>query len=158
MIDYKIIKNLNVVEIQKYQQNRHPILFIDYVDEIIVGKTAKGYKHFTYNEWFFPSHFPDDPNVPGFIQVEALTQMFLMTFLSYDENKGKKTSFISIKDARFKKKVVPGKTLSIIAELDSFRRGVAKGRAKGLVDNELACSIELQVAIPDILNEFIPIK
>jgi 3-hydroxyacyl-[acyl-carrier-protein] dehydratase len=81
-----------------------------------------------------------------------------MTFLSYDENKGKKTSFISIKDARFKKKVVPGKTLKIKAELDSFRRGMAKGRATGYVDDEVACSIELQVAIPDVLNEFLPQK
>ncbi|MGB0346209.1 MAG: 3-hydroxyacyl-ACP dehydratase FabZ family protein [Balneolaceae bacterium] len=158
MNEPRVIKDLNVVEIQKYQQNRHPILFIDYVDEIVVGKTAEGYKHFTFNEWFFPAHFPDDPNVPGFIQVEALTQMFLMTFLSYDENKGKKTSFISIKDARFKKKVVPGKTLKIKAELDSFRRGMAKGRATGFVDDEIACSIELQVAIPDVLNEFLPQK
>jgi hypothetical protein len=38
MSEPRVIKDLNVVEIQKYQQNRHPILFIDYVDEIVVGK------------------------------------------------------------------------------------------------------------------------
>lgn len=41
MNEPRVIKDLNVVEIQKYQQNRHPILFIDYVDEIVVGKTAE---------------------------------------------------------------------------------------------------------------------
>lgn len=156
MSEPKVIKDINVVEIQEYQQNRHPILFIDYVDEVEVGVSAKGYKQFTFNEWFFPIHYPDDPNVPGFILVESLTQMFLMTFLTYDEHKGKKTSFISIKSARFRKKVVPGNTMKIVAELDSFRRGMAKGRSVGYVDGQEACSIELQVAIPDVLNEFLP--
>ena len=68
------------MEIQKFQQNRYPLLFIDYVETVKVGKYAKGHKNFSYNEWFFPAHFEDEPNVPGFVQMEALTQMFLMTF------------------------------------------------------------------------------
>ena len=46
-------------------------------------------KNFTFNEHFFPSHFPNDPNVPGFIQIETCFQAFLLTFLSIDNNKGK---------------------------------------------------------------------
>lgn len=152
----KIIKDLDVVEIQKYQQNRHPILYIDFVEEIKVGEYANGYKQFSFNEWFFPIHFPDDPNVPGFILVESLTQMFLMTFLSFDEYKGKKTSFVSIKDASFKKKVVPGNTMHIKSKLDSFRRGIAKGTSVGYINGEVACSITLVITIPDVLNQFKP--
>jgi 3-hydroxyacyl-[acyl-carrier-protein] dehydratase len=152
------VKNLDAYAIQEYQQNRYPCFFLDYVDEAVPGKSARGYKNFTFNEWFFPAHFPDEPTVPGFIQIESLTQMFLMTFLTIPENKGKKTGFVSIEKAHFKKKIVPGNRLDIRAELISYRRGVAKGTSVGYVNGELACSAELLIAIPDILNQFIPVK
>ena len=157
-MEERIIRNLDAIAIQQYQQNRYPCLFIDYVDEVVPGKKATGYKYFTFNEWFFPVHFPDEPNVPGFVQIEALTQLFLMTFLTLPGNKGKKTGFVSIEKAKFKKKIVPGKRLDIQAELKSYRRGLAKGYSIGYIDGEVACSVELVIAIPDILNEFKPNK
>lgn len=150
------LTNLNAYEIQQYQQNRYPLLFIDYVNEAIPGKCAKGYKNFTYNEWFFPAHFEDEPNVPGFVQIEALTQMFLMTFLTIPEYKGKKTGFVSVNHAGFKRKIIPGERLDIVADLHSYKRGVAKGSAIGYVDGKEACNIELVIAIPDILNQYKP--
>src|SRR5579863_4355470 len=152
------VTNLDAYAIQQYQQNRYPCFFLDFVEEIIPGKSAKGFKNFSYNEWFFPAHFPDEPNVPGFIQIESLTQLFLMTFLTLPSNKGKKTGFISIDSARFKKKIIPGNKLDIRAELKSFRRGLAKGTSIGYINGELACSAELTIAIPDILNEYMPLK
>lgn len=154
----KILQNIDAYEIQQYQQNRYPCFFVDFITEAIPGKYAKGFKNFTFNEWFFPAHFVDEPNVPGFIQIETLTQVFLMTFLTYPENKGKKTGFVSIKDARFKKKIIPGDMLEIEAELKSFRHGLARGLSKGYVNGQLVCSIELEVAIPDIMNQFVPKK
>ena len=151
-----ILRNLDVIEIQKYQQNRYPCLFVDYITEAIPGKSAKGFKNFSYNEWFFPAHFADEPNVPGFIQIETLAQAFLMTFLTIPENKGKKTGFVAIKEARFKKKIVPGDKLEIEAELNYFRRGLAKGTSKGFVNGELCCTVDLEVAIPDIMTMFRP--
>ena len=153
---HKKIVNLDAFEIQQYQQNRYPLLFIDYVEEALPGKSAKGHKNFSFNEWYFPAHFTDEPNVPGFIQIEALTQMFLMTFLTIPENKGKKTGFVSIEDAKFKKKIIPGERLDIVSELSFYRRGLAKGRSTGFINGELACSIELTITIPDILNQFKP--
>jgi 3-hydroxyacyl-[acyl-carrier-protein] dehydratase len=157
-MENNIITNLDAYAIQQYQQNRYPMLFIDFVEEVIPGKSAKGFKNFTYNEWFFPAHFPDDPNVPGFIQIEALTQLFLMTFLTLPGNKGKKAAGICIESARFKKKITPGSKLDIQAELKSYRRGLAKGTSVGYINGEVACSAELIVGIPDILNEFMPVK
>jgi len=157
-MEEEIIKNLDAYAIQQYQQNRYPCLFIDYVEEVVPGKSAKGYKNFSFNEWFFPAHFPDEPNVPGFIQIEALTQLFLMTFLTLPGNKGKKTGFVSIENARFKKKIIPGNRLDIQAELKSYRRGLAKGTSVGYINGELACSAELVIVIPDILNEFKPVR
>ena len=155
--EIEILKNLDAHTIQQYQQNRYPLLFIDYIEEVIPGKSARGFQNFSYNEWFFPAHFEDEPNVPGFIQVEALTQLFLMTFLTLPGNKGKKTGFVSIDKAKFKKKIIPGDKLDIQAELKSYRRGLAKGSSIGTVNGEIACSTDLIIAIPDILNQFKPV-
>lgn len=153
-----VLKNLDPIEIQTYQQNRFPCFFLDCVEEAVAGKYAKGYKNFTFNEWFFPAHFADEPNVPGFIQIEMLTQVFLMTFLTLPENKGKKTGFVSVDHARFKQKIVPGKRVDIAATLDSYRHGLAKGSAIGTIDGEVVCSVELTVAVPDVMTAFMPKK
>jgi len=158
MTTEEIIKNLDAIEIQKYQQNRYPCFFVDFIEEIIVGKSAKGFKNFTFNEWYFPAHFTDEPNVPGFIQIETLTQVFLMTFLTFPENIGKKTGFVSVNNAKFKKKIVPGNRLDIEAKLDSYNRGLAKGRVFGFINGELSCQVELVVAVPDIMTQFTPKK
>ncbi len=158
MTDQLILNNLDAIEIQKYQQNRYPCFFVDFIEEVIIGKSAKGYKNFTFNEWFFPAHFADEPNVPGFIQIETLTQVFLMTFLTFPENKGKKTGFVAVNNAKFKKKIVPGNRIDIEATLDSYNRGLAKGRVVGYVNGEIACQIELVVAVPDIMTQFTPKK
>ena len=158
MNDKLILKKLGPVEIQQYQQNRYPCFFVDGIDEVIPGKMARGFKCFSYNEWFFPGHFKDEPIVPGFIQVEMLAQVFLMTFLTFPENKGKKAGAISIDNARFKKKIEPGVRIDITAILDSYRRGVAKGSAIGYINEEEVCRINLTVAIPDIMMTYIPKK
>lgn len=154
-MEQTILINLDAFEIQKYQRNRYPLLFIDFVKEVVVGKSAKGHKNFSFNEWFFPAHFEDEPNVPGFIQLESMTQMFLMTFLTMQDNKGKKTAFIS-SNAKFSKKIIPGDRLDLEANLQFYSRGVAKGSVKGMVNGEFACSVDLTIAIPDILNQYKP--
>lgn len=161
MVKYKkenklIYQNIDVCEIQRFQQNRYPLLFIDYVNEVVVGESASGFKNFSYNEWFFPAHFEDEPNVPGFVQMEALTQMFLMSFLTLPGNEGKKTAFIKA-ESEFKKKIIPGDRLDIKAVLNSYRRGLARGSSIGYVKNEMACRSNFIIAIPDILREFRPI-
>lgn len=157
-INYDPIYNISAYEIQQYQQNRYPLLFVDKITEVLPGKYAKGYKNFSYNEWFFPAHFEDEPNVPGFVQIEALTQVFLMTFLTIPEYKGKKTGFVAIKNAGFKKKIIPGDILVTKATLEFFKRGFAKGKTVGYVNDEVACTIEIEIAIPDVMNQFMPKK
>ena len=150
------ILSFDIVGIKECQRNKYPLLFIDQITKAIPGKSATGLKSFTYNEWFFPAHFDDEPNVPGFIQIESLVQTFIMTFLCIDENKGMKTNFVSINNVKFKRKIVPGETLTIQATLDYFRRGIAKGRVESHVNGEDACSAEFVVTVPDILNKYKP--
>ena len=79
-----------------------------------------------------------------------------MTFLTMPENKGKKTGFVSVNNAKFKKKIIPGDKLEMVAELESYRRGLAKGKVKGYVDGEQANEVELVVSIPEIMLNFMP--
>ena len=90
------VTELGIIDIIKHQRNRYPVLLIDKVVDLKPGKSAVGIKNFTYNEWFFPGHFDDEPNVPGFVQVEALVQAFILTFLSLPEYSGMKTNFTNI--------------------------------------------------------------
>lgn len=151
-------KEYDINYIRSSQQNTYPLLFIDKIIEIKPGKYVKTIKNFTYNEWFFPAHFEDEPNVPGFIQIEALVQSFIMTFLSIKKYKNMKTNFFDANNAKFRRKIIPGETLEIKAVLNDFKRGLAKGNAEGYVNKEFACSAEFVITIPEIFNKFIPKK
>lgn len=152
-----VLRNLGPIEIQKYQQNRYPCFFIDLIEEIIPGKSAIGYKNFSYNEWFFPAHFEDEPVVPGFIQIETMAQVFLMTFLTLPGNKGLKAVAITSK-AKFRMKIIPGERLNLVAELNSYSRGLAIGTVKGFVDKNLACELEIVASIPEIMIKYKPVQ
>ncbi len=154
--NYEPMHNIGAYGIQQFQQNRYPLLFLDVMEEIVPGKYARAKKNFTYDEWFFPAHFADEPNVPGFIQMELLAQTFIMTFLSLPEHKGKKTAFLNVDNLRFRRKLEPGDTVIIEAHLKSFRRGVAQGHAEATVGGEFALSADLKIGLPDIMREFVP--
>jgi 3-hydroxyacyl-[acyl-carrier-protein] dehydratase len=149
------LTNLDILEIQKYLRIRYPLIMIDRVEEVIPGKTARGYKNITINEWFFPPHFPDNPMMPGIFQIEALGQMICMIFLTLPNLKGKLTTSLSV-NAKYIKPIVPGDRLNIEAELKSFRLGIAKGMAIGLVNHAIVCECEYTTAVPDIMAQYSP--
>lgn len=147
---------LDINEILKHQRNRYPVLLIDKIVDLVPGERATGIKCYSYNEWFFPAHFDDEPNVPGFVQIESLVQTFILTFLCQEEYSGMKTNFVSINNIRFKRKLVPGDVLRIEAVLKSFKRGIAIGYAESFVDETPACSAEFMVSVPQVLDQFKP--
>ena len=149
--------SLNCVELQEYQQNRYPYLMIDHVDEVIPGKSAKGYKNLTMNEWFFPKHFPEAPNMPGALQLEALAQMLTIAITTLPGNKGKTTRFIST-SLKFRKEIVPGDKLVIETKVNFWSRGVVKGVGTGYTKGTIACEAEMTITIPDILEQYLPKK
>lgn len=155
-MDYNIITNLDVPKIKAYQQNRYPVLLLDMITEVLPGQYAKGYKSFTYNEWFFPGHFEDEPNVPGFIQMEVLSQTFIMTFLTLPEHKSKKTAFIKADNVTFKRKIVPGECMETHAVLKSFKHGIARGSVTSMVKGEEACCANFIIGLPDIIKASLP--
>ena len=144
---------LDLKEIHEYQQNRDPYLLIDYVDEVIPGKIANGFKDLK-DDWFFKVHWPSDPNMPGMLQVEAMIQMAALTILTMPNNKDKIVYLTSANKLLFKKKIVPGNRLYLKTQLHSWKRGIAKCSGKGTINNKLACSAEFALILPEKIKDF----
>ena len=130
---------------------------IDFVDEVLPGKYAHGYKNMTLNEWFFPVHFPGGPNMPGALQLEALAQMLTVAITTLPGLKGKVTHALS-HTVRFKKEVLPGDKFEIKTEVISWKRGICKGKGFAYTNGELACEADMLITIPEILEEYLPKK
>lgn len=146
---------LDYNELQKYQPNRYPFLMIDFVTDVVPGVHAKGFKNLSMNEWFFPIHFPNSPNMPGALQLESMAQMLTVAITTLPGLEGKVTHAISHK-VNFKKEVKPGDKLVIEAYLKNWQRGIAQGIAYGLVNKAIVCEAEMKITIPEILQTFTP--
>ena len=150
-------RKLTSEELLKYQPNRYPFLMIDVVTDVSPGDYAKGYKNLTMNEWYFPKHFPGNPNMPGALQLEALAQMLTVAITTLDGLEGSVTHALK-HTVRFRKEVVPGDRFEIEATVNSWKRGVCRGRAIGYTDGEIACEADMMITIPEILEQYLPQK
>ena len=104
---------LDLQGIHEYQQNRHPFLFVDFVEEVIPGMSAKGYRDLTPEDWFFAVHFPGEPMMPGMLQIEALVQLCALNVLTLPGKKGELVYLTGADNLKFAKKVVPGDRLQM---------------------------------------------
>ena len=145
---------LNKEQILEYQQNRPPYLMIDFAEEVVPGKSAKGYKDFREDEWFFKVHWPRDPNVPGMLQIEALVQMSALSILSLPGNKGKVMYLTSANNIKFIKKIIPNKRLYIETKVKSFKRGLAICEGLGLIEKQIACKAEFNLILPEEIKKY----
>lgn len=147
-----MLQNLIYSDIESYFKNRYPLLMIDVVEEVEPGKYAKGYKNFSNNEWFFPAHFADNPNVPGTILLESMLDMMCMAILTLPECKGKETADIRINNLLFRNKVVPGQRIDIVANILKWRRGIASGNCECRIGGgKIVCSADIEIAVPDLM-------
>lgn len=134
-------------EIMEILPHRYPFLLVDKVVDYEPGKWAEGIKCVSANEMQFLGHFQNEPVMPGVLIIEALAQVGAIAVLTEEENKGKLVFFGGIKNARFKKKVVPGDVLTMKCELIARKGPIGFGKAVALVDGKVAASAELTFAI-----------
>ena len=139
--------SLNIKEIQDIIPHRYPFLFVDKIEALESMKSAVGYKNITMNESFFQGHFPKEPVLPGVIMIEALAQVGAIAMLYDEKYRGKLAYFGGIKNAKFKRKVVPGDTLKLEVEIIKVKGPMGIGKAVATVDGNIACECELTFAI-----------
>lgn len=138
---------LDIKQIMEIIPHRQPFLLIDRVTEMVPGQSIKGYKNVSYNEPYFAGHFPQEPVMPGVLQLEALAQLGAVAVLSLEENKGKTAYFAGVNQAKFKQKVVPGDRLDLECEIIKTKGPLGIGAVKATVDGMLACKAEISFMI-----------
>ncbi len=138
---------LNSNEIEQILPHRYPFLLVDRVTDYEPGKYAKAIKCVSANEMHFCGHFPGQHVMPGVLIIEALAQVGAIAILSEEENKGKVAFFGGIKNARFKKQVIPGDVLEMECELTERKGPIGYGKATAKVDGKVAVVAELTFAI-----------
>lgn len=144
---------LNSQQIQKIIPHRYPFLLVDRILDFEPGKWAEGIKCVTANEMQFLGHFPGNPIMPGVLIIEALAQVGAVCALSVPENAGKLAVFGGIKEARFRRQVVPGDVLNLRCEILRQKGPVGIGKATATVDGQTACTAELTFMLTDIPEE-----
>ena len=134
---------LNISQIMEILPHRQPMLLIDSVEEIEYGVRAVAKKCVSFNEPFFAGHFPQEPVMPGVLIVEAMAQAGAVAILSMDEFKGKTAYFGGIKNAKFKKKVVPGDVLRLEVSIEKLKRNAGIGVGTAYVGDKVAAQAEI---------------
>ncbi len=141
--------SLDINAILRQLPHRYPFLLVDRVLECRKGESIRALKNVTYNEPYFPGHFPYRPVMPGVIIIEALAQAagilaFVTAGVYPDENT--RFYFVGIDEARFRRPVEPGDQLILTATLQRQMRGIWKFGAVALVDGNEVASASLMVA------------
>ncbi len=134
---------LGIKEIEQIIPHHHPFLLVDRIDELEPGVRASGIKCVTFREDFFAGHFPQEPVMPGVLIVEALAQVGAVAILSVPENKGKTAFFGGMDKVKFRRKVVPGDTMSLSCEIIKQKGPIGVGKAVAKVNGETAVSAEM---------------
>ena len=130
---------MDVNRIRELLPHRYPMQLVDKVVE-----TGSNYivaiKNVTANEEFFQGHFPQEPVMPGVLQIEAMAQAGgLLVLNSVEEPERWSTYFLRIDDVKFRRKVVPGDTLIFKVELLApIRHGISSMHGFAFVGEKVA--------------------
>ncbi len=139
--------SLNIDEIMDYLEITPPFLMIDYVEQLIPGKSCHGVKKLKQDDWFFNCHLEREQLMPGALQIEAMLQTLVLTIYSMDGHKGK-LSFVTDISTKLLSKVSPDSQLDIYADLLSYKRGITKGIVKTKINNVKVCQGEFTLISP----------
>lgn len=138
-------------DILKLVPHRWPMVLVDrvthYDDD---GDTLTALKNVTYNEGFFPGHFPGVPTMPGVLILEAMAQacgILAVLKSGITSASGHILYFAGIDNARFKRPVIPGDQLVFSVQFLKHKRDLWKFSCRANVGDELACEAEMMCVV-----------
>ncbi len=143
---------LDIEAIMHQLPHRYPFLLVDRVIDCQAGQFVHAIKNVTFNEPFFPGHFPHRPVMPGVMIIEALAQACgILAFKTVEVVPDSDTRFyfVAIDNARFRRPVEPGDQLLLKCTLKRAIKGIWKFDCIAEVDGTLVASAEIMVA-PEI--------
>lgn len=140
---------LDVREILRMLPHRYPFLLIDRVIEIDGYRKAVAVKNVTINEPYFQGHFPDQPLMPGVLQLESMAQLAGVLLLRKLENTGKLAVLWSIDKVKLRGGVTPGDQLRIEVETLRMKGKIARVKGVGSVAGKVVCEATLMFTMVD---------
>ncbi|ACG57619.1 beta-hydroxyacyl-(acyl-carrier-protein) dehydratase FabZ [Hydrogenobaculum sp. Y04AAS1] len=143
---------MDVLEIMKIIPHRYPLLLVDKILEMELGKRIVGLKNVSVNEPFFQGHFPGYPLMPGVLMLEAMAQVGgILMIKSLGLEIGKyAVVFAGIDEARFKRPVYPGDQLIMELETISLKKTISKMKGTATVNNQVVAEAILMAAAREL--------
>ncbi len=135
-----IIEELRIGEILKLLPHRYPFLLVDKLKNVVPGESGIGIKNVTMNEPFFEGHFPENPVMPGVLQIEAMAQtagIIVLTAFPEEERSGNSVYFMTVDEVKFRKPILPGDVIEFTVKKEQAVRNVFKFRGEARVDGKL---------------------
>ena len=134
------IEEIRIVEILKLLPHRYPFLLVDKLKNVVPGESGIGIKNVTMNEPFFEGHFPENPVMPGVLQIEAMAQtagIIVLTSFPEEERSGNSVYFMTVDEVKFRKPILPGDVIEFTVKKEQAVRNVFKFRGEARVDGKL---------------------
>lgn len=139
---------LDINEIFKFLPHRYPFLMVDRVIEIEPNQRICAIKNVTINEPFFNGHFPLAPIMPGVLIIEALAQAAGILCLKSHENvKCSKVYLMSMDKVKFRRPVVPGDQLKLIAHVLNIHSRGWKFKGEAFVEEKIVAEGEFLATV-----------
>ncbi|MBP3545737.1 MAG: 3-hydroxyacyl-ACP dehydratase FabZ [Alphaproteobacteria bacterium] len=137
-----------IEDIMKLLPHRYPFLLVDRLEVEVPGEKGMGLKNLTMNEEFYQGHFPNNPVMPGVLQIEAMAQTAgAIVSAAAEGDRTPNVLFMSIDGVKFRKPVKPGDQLKMYVEKIQARRNVFVFKGKAYVDEKLVSEAEFTAMI-----------
>ncbi|MFT5392496.1 MAG: 3-hydroxyacyl-[acyl-carrier-protein] dehydratase [Gammaproteobacteria bacterium] len=144
---------MDIHEVLKFLPHRYPFVMLDRVLECTPGERLVALKNVTYNEHFFPGHFPREAVMPAVLILESMAQatgILAMKTLGGVPSDDSVYYFVGIDSARFRHPVTPGDQLLVEVEHQRRTRGIWRVGATARVDGKVVANATLMGALREV--------
>ena len=143
--------DFDINRILRILPHRAPFVLIDRVLDLAPRQSARAVKCVTYNEPFFPGHFPGAPIFPGGLILESMAQLTGVLAYASDayDNAQKVMYFLGVEEAKFRRPVVPGDRMIVEVRVETRRSNIWKVAAEASVEGNTCATAKLLTALTE---------